>query len=175
MPYLIRKAHIKDVPRLAALLGDYMRETYRGEWGGNTELLEQHLADKDVQIIVREAGGEVIAFISWTSCYDLHWCMKGGMIIDLYVTPRHRGRGAAVLLATSLAKEIMDDGGTFIKGGPVESQTVHRLYSRIAMRFENEGDYHVSGRAFRHLAELQGKNLREIVRNLPEPAWNHET
>jgi len=174
MPFLIREADRDDVPRLEVLLSDYLRETYHGEWGGNTELLEQHLADKDVEILVAETSSrEVIAFIAWSSCYDLHWCMKGGIIVDLYVFPSHRSRGVAALLVTDLAREIMDRGGTFLKGGPVENRAVHRLYNRIAMKL-GDADYYVSGRAFRHLAGLSGRNLREIARNLPEAAWNHE-
>lgn len=173
MPFLIRKADHTDAPRLETLLGDYMRETYHGEWGGNNELLGQHMADKDVEILVAESDREIIAFLGWTSCYDLHWCMKGGMIVDLYVRPSHRARGVAVLLATDLAKEIEDRGGTFVKGGPVESPAVRRLYRRIAMR-SGDGEYTVSGRAFRHFACLSGKSLREIAADLPETAWDHE-
>jgi hypothetical protein len=35
-------------------------------------------------------------------------------------------------------------------------------------------EYTVSGRAFRHLADLSGKSVREVIRELPEPAWNSE-
>jgi hypothetical protein len=43
----------------------------------------------------------------------------------------------------------------------------------MAMR-QPDGELYVSGRAFRHLAELSGKNPREIVKNLPEAVWNYE-
>ncbi len=99
--------------------------------------------------------------------------MKGGVIVDLYVCPSYRSRGVAVLLATELAAEIQKSGGTHLKGGAVESPVVHRLYKRIAMRL-GENEYYVSGRAFRHLANLSGKGLREIAKNLPETAWNSE-
>src|SRR5688572_22210370 len=128
---MIRNATRHDVVRLAAMLGDYMRGTYHGEWGGNVRLLEQHLAEKDVEILVAEtAAGEITGFLAWAACYDLHWCMKGAMIIDLYVCPAKRGRGLAVLLSINLAKEVERRGGTFMKGGPVEDQAVHRLYGR---------------------------------------------
>jgi hypothetical protein len=36
------------------------------------------------------------------------------------------------------------------------------------------GESYVSGRAFRRLAELSGESLREIVKGLPDTAWNYE-
>ena len=170
-PSLTRKAVPEDVPRLASLLRDYMRETYHGEWGGSAELLEQHMIQKEVEVIVWESDGDINGFVAWTAFYDLHWCVKGGMIVDLYVSLPSRGKGAAVFLVTRLAEEIRERGGAFLKGGPVESDAVHRLYKRVAMRL-GDGDYYVSGKAFRHLSQLSGRNLRHIVRNLPEAAWN---
>lgn len=80
MPYLIRKANRNDAPRLGELLEPYMQETYHGTWGGNTQLLEQHLSSHQVEIIVAEAMNlEIIGFVAWVDSYDLHWCMKGGM------------------------------------------------------------------------------------------------
>ena len=174
MSFLIRKANSDDVPRLSKLLADYMQETYHGAWGGNAELLEQHLTEKAIEFFLAETSNhEIVGFLAWSFSYDLHWCMKGGVIVDLYVCPEYRSRGAAVLLATELAAEIQKHGGTHLKGGAVESPAVHRLYSRIAMRL-GENEYYVSGRAFRHLASLSGQGLREIVKNLPETAWNYE-
>ncbi len=132
------------------------------------------LTEKEIEILLAETSSrEVVAFLAWTSSYDLHWCMKGGVIVDLFVCPQHRSRGVAVLLATDLARQIQERGGTHLKGGAVESPIVHRLYRRIAMRL-SDNEYYVSGRAFRHLASLSGKSLREIVKNLPETAWNYE-
>ncbi len=93
--------------------------------------------------------------------------MKGGVIVDLFVCPQHRSRGVAVLLAINLAKQIQECGGTHLKGGAVNSPIAGRLYHRIAMKL-SDNEYYVSGRAFRHLASLSGKSLREIVRILPE-------
>ncbi len=89
MPFLIRKANSEDVPRLAKLLADYMQETYQGAWGGNADLLKRHLTESDVEILLAETPSrEIAGFLSWTSTYDLHWCMKGGVIVDLYVCRR---------------------------------------------------------------------------------------
>jgi GNAT superfamily N-acetyltransferase len=159
---------------LAELLESYMRETYQGAWGGSAQLLEQHLADHGVGIIVAEAPHrDVIGFVAWVDSYDLHWCMKGGDVIDFYVCPSDRGRGAALLLIAQLAADVQGCGGAYLKGGAVDNPVVRRLYRKIA-RCLPGGESYVSGRAFRRLAELSGKSLREIVQGLPDAAWNYE-
>lgn len=174
MPYLIRRADRGDVPVLGELLEVYMRETYQGVWGGNTRLLELHLLDNEVEIIVAETlSRKVIGFVAWVASYDLHWCLKGGEVIDFFVRPSHRGRGAALLLITKLAGDVREHGGAYLKGGAVDNAVVRRLYQKIAMSLPG-GESYVSGRAFRRLAELSGESPREIVRKLPEAAWNYE-
>lgn len=174
MPYLIRKANKSDVPSLGQLLEAYMRETYHGAWGGNVELLEQHLLGNELEIIVAETlNREVVGFVAWVDSYDLHWCLKGGDVIDFFVRPSHRGRGAAILLISKLAGNIRERGGAYLKGGAVDDPVVRRLYRKIAIRFPG-GESYISGRAFRRLAELSGESLRGIIRKMPEAAWNYE-
>lgn len=174
MPYLIRPANRDDLAPLGALLEAYLRETYQSSWGGSIERLEQSLLGNEVAITLAEtAGREVVGFIACVSSYDLHWCMKGGEVIDFYVCPEHRGRGAAMFLLVRLAADIEARGGAYLKGGAVESTVVRRLYRKIAMCLP-DGQSYVSGRAFRALAALHGRSLREVVRNLPEPEWNHQ-
>jgi len=52
-------------------------------------------------------------------------------------------------------------------------ETTRRLYERIAMSFEG-ADCIVGGRAFRVLADLSGRPIRELVRGLPKKEWNYE-
>ena len=68
---------------------------------------------------------------------------------------------------------IQAHGGEYLKGGAVDHPAVRRLYQKIAMCLP-DGESYVSGRAFRCLAELTGKGLREIIKKMPEPAWNYE-
>lgn len=174
MSYSIRRAERGDVSRLVKLLENYLRETYGGEWAGTAERLERDIFSGEFEMLIAEnRAGEIIGFIAWNSTYDLHHCLKGGTIIDFYVAPSNRGRGAGLLLATEAA-EIEKSGGAFLHGGAVESETVRRFYNRIAMNFPN-GECYVSGRAFRHLASLADKPVREIIRNLPETAWNYQS
>lgn len=174
MPYLIRKANRDDVPRLGELLEAYMRETYQTTWGGNKQLLEQHLLGHEVEIIVAETlDRKVIGFVAWIDSYDLHWCLKGGDVIDFFVCPAHRGHGAAILLVAKLAADIREHGGAYLKGGAVDNLVVRRLYQKIAMCLP-DGESYISGRAFRRLAELSGESVRATIKNLPETGWNHE-
>ena len=173
MPYSIREMQRTDVPLLEKLLADYMRETYEREWEGSSEKLERDALGGLLKIIVAENESEIVGFIAWITTYDLHHCLKGGEVIDFYVKPKARGYGVGLLMLAYLAAEIQKHDGKFLKGGAVENPSVRRFYSRIAMIFPN-GDCYVSGRAFRHLAGLSGKSVREIVRNLPETTWNYD-
>lgn len=174
MTYLIRQANQNDIPRLEELLGNYMQELFHRTWGGTTQLLEQHWFHNEVGIVVAEAANqEIVGFVAWISSYDLHHCMKGGEVIDLYVSPAHRGRGLAMLLITDVATKIQGCGGTYLKGQAMNNPAARRLYRRCARCFAGDECY-VSGRAFRRLAELSGKSLREVVSELPEMGWNYE-
>jgi GNAT superfamily N-acetyltransferase len=174
MPYLIRKANRIDATSLGELIEAYMQETYHGTWGGNTQLLEQHLSSHEVEIIVAETVDRgIVGFVAWIDSYDLHWCLKGGHVIDFFVYPAHRGLGAAALLIVKLAAEVEECGGVYLKGGAVDNPFVRQLYRKIAMCLP-DGDSYISGRAFRHIAGLSGKSLREIIKNMPETAWNYE-
>lgn len=174
MSYVIRKIQLDDILRLEQMLGTYMRETYDGAWAGTAELLKQDAFEDPLQILVAESSGrEIIGFIAWIPTYDLHHCLKGGDVIDFYVSAPNRGRGAGLLLVVNAAVEIQKQGGTFLKGGAVDNPVVRRSYSRLAMCLPGAECY-ISGRAFRHLAGLSGKSVREIIKALPEVAWNYE-
>ena len=78
-----------------------------------------------------------------------------------------------MLLIARIAKEIREHGGTYLRGQALDNPVAQRLYQRCAKCFPGAECY-VSGRAFRQLAELSGKSVREIVRHMPETAWNYE-
>ncbi|MBV9773034.1 MAG: N-acetyltransferase, partial [Gemmatimonadetes bacterium] len=88
------------------------------------------------------------------------------------VAPRWRGRGVALLLGCAAAAEIHRGGGLYLKGTAVETGSGARLYGRFGVC--DPSGCIVAGRAFRRLAELAGRPVREVARSLPERAWNHE-
>ena len=173
MPYIIRPAIPADIPKLCQLLDTYMQETFKRAWGGTPQQLEQDGFGVELEMVVAETlEKEAIAFAAWKKSYDLHFCIKGGEVIDLFVCPEHRSRGIAINLLLAVASEIQKHGGVYIKGQAVDTRS-ERLYQRCARCFP-EADCIVSGRAFRRLTELSGKGLREIVRGVPEQSWNFE-
>jgi GNAT superfamily N-acetyltransferase len=113
-----------------------------------------------------------MGFLAWERSYDLHHCLSGGHILDLYVVQRHRARGVAVQLIARAAGVVDSEGGAFIKGGAVDSGTGSRLYGRFAPAFGN--DYILGGRAFRHLAAQSILPMRKLARSMPRKEWNFE-
>ena len=170
----VRATDQRDVPTLVQLLEAYMHETFKVAWRGSAEALHRDGFGQEFECQVAvTSDGRVIGFVAWTKSYDLHHCMTGGSILDLYVLPESRGRGVAPALVCAVAAEIRRRGGTYVKGQAVNNRAVQRLYDRFAMGFPG-ADYIVGGRAFRRLAELAGFPARVAVQSLPEKSWNYE-
>jgi GNAT superfamily N-acetyltransferase len=170
--YLIRETGPDDVHVVAALLRSYMLETYHHEWRGNVDGLLQDGCGARFRALIATLADEAVGFVAWERSYDLHHCLSGGHILDLYVGPGHRARGVAVQLIARVAGVIHGEGGAFVKGGAVDSGTGSRLYGRFAPAFGN--DYILGGKAFRHLAAQSSLQMRKLVRAMPKRAWNFE-
>jgi GNAT superfamily N-acetyltransferase len=170
--YTIRVAQPEDVPALAKLMGLYMHETYRAGWRGDVNALARDGFGTEFRVLVAEQQHELVALLAWQRSYDLHHCIVGGQVLDLFVLPRHRSRGLAVRLIAVASQIIESNGGTFIKGGAVDSGTGSQLYGRFAPSFGN--DYILGGRAFRHVANVAELPLRQLMRTLPKKEWNFE-
>lgn len=169
----VRPLAPSDIPAVAALMETYLRETYGARWHGSTEALHRDaLGDKCSVHVAVSVDAAVVGFIAWTPSYDLHHCVPGAEVLDLYVQPAWRGRGVALLLACAAAADVARAGGLYMKGGAVETGTALHLYRRFGVC--DGANCIVSGRAFRRLAELAGRSVREVVRSLPETSWNHE-
>jgi len=170
--YLIREASPDDVHIVAALLRAYMLETYHDEWHGSVSGLLQDGFGARFRALIATLADEAVGFVAWERSYDLHHCLSGGHILDLYVGHRHRARGIAVQLIARAAGVVHSEGGAFIKGGAVDSGTGSRLYGRFAPAFGN--DYILGGKAFRHLAAQSCLPVRKLARSMPRREWNFE-
>jgi len=148
-----------------------MLETYQEAWSASARLLQDGLGSR-FRALIATVAGQAAGFVAWEPAYDLHHCLTGGHVLDLYVDRRHRGRGVAVRLIASTAALVQRAGGAFIKGGAVDAGTGARLYARFAPAFGN--DYILGGRAFRHLAARSDLPLRELLRSMPQREWNFE-
>jgi len=170
--YVIREASTDDVHTVAALLRAYMLETYHEEWRGSVNGLLQDGFGACFRALIAALADQAVGFLAWERSYDLHHCLGGGHILELYVAHRHRARGIAVQLIARAAGLIHSEGGAFIKGGAVDSGTGSRLYGRFAPAFGN--DYILGGKAFRHLAAQSNLPVRMLVRSMPKREWNFE-
>src|SRR5262245_16786556 len=162
-----------DTRELGQLLQTYMGEALSTAWGGAVDALERDVSAGRVNILVADENEALIGFAAWTSSYDLHHCVSGGEVLDVYVTPGRRGRGVAVALLAAAANEVRRAGGTYLKGLVVAERAGRRLYQRLGVSFPGKHCY-VSGRAFRALGDLAGQPPREILRTLPDKGWNRE-
>lgn len=161
-----------DAPALVILLQAYMQETYQDLWHSSEEALRQDArGQRCILHLALTREEQPIGFLAWTPSYDLHHCVSGAEVLDLYVVPERRGRGVALLLGCATA-EISCCGGRYMKGTVVESGSARQLYTRFGAC--DASGCIISGRAFRRLAELAGCSVREISRRLPERAWNYE-
>jgi GNAT superfamily N-acetyltransferase len=170
--YVVRESRPEDIPAIADLMRAYMHETYAAGWSGGTiELLRDGFGSK-FRLLVAEQETRAVGLVAWEKSYDLHHCLSGGHVLDLYVAQDHRHQGLAVQLIALASKIIYSEGGAFIKGGAVDNGTGARLYGRFAPAFGN--DYILGGKAFRHLAGLPELSVRTLARCMPNKDWNFE-
>ncbi len=169
----VRPAGTDDAPRLADLLRAYVGEALEAEWHGSVVGLRELIEAGDARILVAAAGtGSIVGFLAWSPAYDLHHCIRGGTVDDMYVEPSSRGRGIGAMLLVAGAARVRDGGGVFLRGTAVPDPSARRLYGRAAVCHETM-ECTISGRAFRRVAELTGRSSREIAGSLPDLDWNH--
>jgi GNAT superfamily N-acetyltransferase len=173
-PIPVRLARSADVPAVASFLHAFMRETFDATWHGTPEALERDGLGARFELLVAEGRrGEIVGFVAWETAYDLHHCVRGGAVLDLYVEPRSRGRAVALALFAAMAARVRAQGGVYVRGQAVPKREVQRTYERVCVLFPG-ADANVGGRAFRALADLDGVAPRDAVRRLPERGWNYE-
>jgi len=171
----VRTLSTTDLPDAASLLKQYTREVLNVETPVTEDALARDGFGSRFTMIVaeRRLDGRIVGFAAWQDSYDLHWGIRGGEVIDMYVRPECRGYGIAPRMLNLAAKQIHLRGGTFMKrqglyGGTQPS----KLYQRIAIGCPGV-DCILGGRAFRAFAGLPGDSLRELIRNLPKKEWNY--
>jgi GNAT superfamily N-acetyltransferase len=169
----VRRATADDAKTLAALLAAYLRESYAGHVGSSPEQLRRDVLGERSrhQVLLAEIGDAAVGFVAWDLVYDMHWATGGAQIADLFVVPSHRGLGVGLALIAGAAADVLADGGRFLRGGAYDRESTRRSYARVAVVVPS-GDTHLSARAFRRVAELAGRPVREIIRGLPPIEWN---
>jgi ribosomal protein S18 acetylase RimI-like enzyme len=174
MPHLnIRTPTGEDAEVLSTLLADYLRESYPGHTGSSTEQLRRDVLGPQAthHVLLAEVRKAAIGFAAWDAVYDMHWAVAGAQIADIYVASSHRGLGVALALMARVAADVRASGGAFLRGGAYDRTSTRRAYARVAV-VAPSGETHLSGRAFRQLAELADRPVREIIQALPPREWN---
>lgn len=172
MPQTIRSVGPEDLIGLAGLLDEYMVETFGKKWQGSVEGLRRDVLGKEAQALIALDDGEPVGFSIWRRTWDSHHCLVGAELLDIYVKRETRGGTFAPFLLHETVAAVAKDGGQFLKGQGVSAQG-DRLYDRLAVTFPGTG-FILGGRAFRELAQLHGRPLREIIRALPTREANFE-
>jgi GNAT superfamily N-acetyltransferase len=171
---VIRLATPDDTLVLGGLLEAFVHDAFGKAWGGSRQKLAQGLAAGlcEVSLAVRPGAGSV-GFAAWERSYDLHHCVAGGHLIDMFVRPAHRGWGVALALVADVAARVRDRGGCYLRGQAVPIPAVEHLYDRVGVLFPG-AECNVGGRAFRAVADLAGVPAREAARRLPPKEWNYD-
>ena len=162
-----------DLEAVVSMIRSYMDETFALPWMGESGVLERALAVHRVTLAVAQIDEEAIGFVSWSPSYDLHHCIWGAEVLDLFVRPQFRGRAVALRLLAFVADRVREDGGAYMKGSIAGAPGNGRFYSRSAV-LDSGVACTLSGRAFRTLADTETLDIRAAVRSLPPPAWNYE-
>ncbi|MEP6691422.1 MAG: GNAT family N-acetyltransferase [Gemmatimonadaceae bacterium] len=169
----LRDGRAADAEALAALLTAYLHEGFAGHRGATADELRRDVlrAGATQHLVLAELGDEVVGFAAWDTVYDMHWALHGAQVADIYVAPARRGLGVALALLVAVCARARRDGATFLRGGAYDRESTRRFFSRVAI-LSDSGDGHCSGRAFRRMAELDGRPVRELARCLPPREWN---
>lgn len=174
MPYSIRDALEADLPQIAELLDRYMGQNLGSNWRGSLSQLRCDFGNQSLRLVVAEAGPRLIGFAAWLPDYDLHWCVHGVQIIDLYVVQAFRGLAVGPALLARVAASSRVQGAQYLRGNALADPKLRQLYGRFAVNFGGN-TYNLSGRAFEQLAELAGKSPKQLVRGLPTKAMNYQS
>ena len=173
MSYTISTVSVDDLDSIAKLIDDYVRQNLNmSSWPGSPDVLKRDYACGCFNMNAIGNGEKMVGFVAWMRGYDLHHCVHGAFVTDLYIDSAYRCRGLAAMLICAIAAEITRQGWSFMRGQALSGRAT-RLYERVGVRF-GTNEYNVSGKALRQLASLAGRSTREIVRGLPTRDMNWE-
>jgi GNAT superfamily N-acetyltransferase len=129
---MIRLASVLDAKALAPIVQRYVEEAFSSNWGGTESRLLEALDTRHVRILITVNGDELVGFAALLDDYDLHHCVRGLRVIDLYVVPAQRGRCIGATLLAHVAHHALSGGFAYIRGEAVPSAAARRLFGRIS-------------------------------------------
>jgi GNAT superfamily N-acetyltransferase len=167
---IIRVATDADIEPLSFLLRDYTREAFSVDWPCESDRLRDALTGI-VTILLAVTPQGIVGFVAAVDDYDLHHCLRGLRVIDLYVARKHRGQGVGLRLLAHMAARALTHKFEYLRGEVIENQRTRRFLGRIAI--VSGESINVGGKALRLLAEQRDQPLRQMVRGLPSPHMNY--
>jgi GNAT superfamily N-acetyltransferase len=110
---MIRPATVVDTPTIARLilaLAEYERLTHEVRFDEN-ELREHLFGPRPfAEVLLAEDAGEVVGFALFFPSYSTFVGKPGIYLEDLFVEPRHRGKGHGKALLTAVARLAVERG-----------------------------------------------------------------
>ena len=157
---VVRAATAADVPAMVALVGElaaYERAPEQVEL--TPELLAAALFGQRPAVFahVAEVGGEVAGFALWFLSFSTWLGRHGVYLEDLYVRPRHRGRGLGKALLAELARVCVERGYGRLEWSVLEWNTPAIDFYRAhgAAPQDEWTMFRLTGSPLRRLAGLQ--------------------
>lgn len=163
-PVVIRAAAATDLAEVEELLRSYMAEALSRRWEGSRAALERDGLGREFHILLARRGREAIGVAFWHRVYNVHYCVAGGEICDVFVKRPYRSSGTALMLIAAAARDIKIAGGSFLRGQSDEH--LESLYSRCAVVVRGAECY-LGGSEFDALAAAPDVPARRMLRTLP--------
>jgi GNAT superfamily N-acetyltransferase len=176
IPYIIREVKKTDLREVIQLFRQYTMELYNIKTTLTEDKIQRDGFGNKFDMAIAEyiTNKKIVGLVAWQDSYDLHWGVTGGIIIDLYVDPNHRGKAIAPLLLSFNAKRIKEKGGNYLSGlGIVNKTHPEKMYNKIAIGVPGI-ECILGGKAFRVFSELDSSDIRKFLKGLPKREWNYE-
>lgn len=105
-PVVIRAAAATDLPEVEELLRSYMAEALNRRWEGSLSALERDGLGREFHTLLAWRGREAVGVAFWHRVYNVHFCVVGGEICDMFVKRHYRNSGTALMLVAAAARTL---------------------------------------------------------------------
>jgi ribosomal protein S18 acetylase RimI-like enzyme len=153
----IRTATVDDAAAIHAMVTAIASETRLDHKVTSTpaDIAEHGFGpNPEFRVLIAEHDGSPAGMCLFFRSFSTWRGSVGGYIQDLFVHPDHRGSGLAALLLHATAKQIHDDGGTYLRLS-VDADNVRgqRFYAKQGMRWsDDERIFQIDGQDFAAIA-----------------------
>jgi predicted N-acetyltransferase YhbS len=165
---LIRDAQPGDLAAIEAMVADFVKGHPAENHPRSRDALRiAYFGERPLaHLLVAERAGHIVGMAQWRLLHDMFWGIFGAEAGWLYVRPEFRGSGIVATLMARICAEARSAGAQFLHGGGGPGPS--KLYERVAIG-NPARECHLSGKAFKVMADLDGLAVRQIIRGLPAP------